>query len=294
MDALNPPESNFWGCFVALFLQAHDKLQLMRSRICGWDPFQTCLSDMGRSWISELVESWWKVDVCKNVQQIGKRMEGLFHQLKPRGQIGKDRSWEPELRLRTSFAFDCRLQTPWFECQIQMLSTLRSKCQGLADLQWLACKQNYHACTQLACSSLWFVLICDVFSSYFCWNCSLAWGYQQGDYFKPHTDGSWNGSRITSKGKHRHCYSLLTLPWRKSEEKSLLVACNSGVLGLLLFSLHVQYWFSDLLMSQAFKATPMVTDIASSHFSSCLQMLDNRRFCEQFPSVLQFLFNLHS
>ena len=76
----------------------------------------------------------------------------------------------------------------------------------------------------------WFVMF---FSWYFCWNCSLAWGYQQGDYFKPHTDGSWNGSRITSKGKHRHCYSLLTLPWRKSEEKSLLVACNSGVLGLL-------------------------------------------------------------
>lgn len=30
--------------------------------------------------------------------------------------------------------------------------------------------------------------------------------YQQGDYFKPHTDGSWNGSRITSKGFQSDAY----------------------------------------------------------------------------------------
>ena len=201
-----PESKSNWGCFVALFLQAHDKLQLMRSRICGWNPFQTCLSnDMGRSWISELVESSLKVDVCKNVQRIRKRMEEIFPQLKPReqiGKIGKDRSWEPELRLRASFAFDCRLQTPWFECQIQMLSTLRSKFCGTCRL---ACKQNYHACTGL---------LFDVFFVGVCWNGNLAWGYQQGDYFKPHTDGSWNGSRITSKGSHSHCRC-----WQCHEEK---------------------------------------------------------------------------
>ncbi|CAK9005098.1 Fe2OG dioxygenase domain-containing protein [Durusdinium trenchii] len=30
--------------------------------------------------------------------------------------------------------------------------------------------------------------------------------YQKGDYFKPHTDGSWDGSRITSKGFQSDAY----------------------------------------------------------------------------------------
>ena len=34
----------------------------------------------------------------------------------------------------------------------------------------------------------------------------LSRGYQQGDYFKPHTDGSWSGSRITSKGFQSDAY----------------------------------------------------------------------------------------
>ena len=34
----------------------------------------------------------------------------------------------------------------------------------------------------------------------------VSQGYQQGDYFKPHTDGSWSGSRITSKGFQSDAY----------------------------------------------------------------------------------------
>ena len=36
--------------------------------------------------------------------------------------------------------------------------------------------------------------------------CGSFPGYQKGDYFKPHTDGSWDGSRITSKGFQSDAY----------------------------------------------------------------------------------------